>query len=144
MTRRRGIKRRSRDRRIIFYKWLAIRHFGVIVNYNTTSLKRGFGASAVERPMSKRFIQLTSGWIPIAVLLLLAAALVSGEPRTGLAKAVTVAPTAPAADVESVTLMLRSMVEMPSEVAVSLDAILLLSDGEIDAVRFRKEMGAGQ
>jgi hypothetical protein len=94
--------------------------------------------------MSKRFIQLTSGWIPIAVLLLLAAALVSGEPRTGLAKAVTVAPTAPAADVESVTLMLRSMVEMPSEVAVSLDAILLLSDGEIDAVRFRKEMGAGQ
>jgi hypothetical protein len=144
MTRARSIKRRSRDRRIIFCKWLAFRPFGVIVNYNTTSLKRGFGGYAVEKPMSKRFIQLTSGWIPVAMLLLLAAALVSGEPRTDLAKAVTAAPTAPATDVEAVTLMLRSIVEMQSEVTGNLDAILLLSDGELDALRLRNERGAGQ
>ena len=94
--------------------------------------------------MSKRFIQLTSGWIPVAVLLLLAAALVSGEPRTDMTQAVTAAPTAPAADSEAVTSMLRSIVEMQSEVAGNLDAILLLSDGEIDALRFRNEPGAGQ
>lgn len=97
-----------------------------------------------RKTMSKRFIQLTSGWIPVAVLLLLAAALVSGEPRTDLAKGVTAAPTAPAADVEAVTLMLRSIIEMQSEVAGNLDAVVLLSDGEIDAVRFRNEPGAGQ
>lgn len=78
------------------------------------------------------------------MLLLLAAALVSGEPRTGMTQTVTAAPTAPVADVEAVTSMLRSIVEMQSEVAGNLDAILLLSDGEIDAVRFRNETGAGQ
>ena len=31
--------------------------------------------------ISKRFIQLTSGWIPVSVLLLFAAALVSGQDR---------------------------------------------------------------
>lgn len=94
--------------------------------------------------MSKRFIQLTSGWIPVVVLLLLAAALVSGEPRTDMTQAVTAAPTAPASDLEAATLMLRSIVEMQSEVAGNLDAILLLSDGETDAVRFRSEPGAAQ
>ena len=78
------------------------------------------------------------------MLLLLAAALVSGEPRTDLAKAVTAAPTAPATDVEAVTLMLRSIVEMQSEVTGNLDAILLLSEGELDALRIRNERGAGQ
>ena len=78
------------------------------------------------------------------MLLLLAAALVSGEPRTDMTQAVTAAPTATAGDVEAVTLMLRSIVEKQSEVAGNLDAILLLSNGEIDAVRFRSEPGAGQ
>ena len=94
--------------------------------------------------MSKRFIQLTSGWIPVAVLLLLAAALVSGEPRTDLAQPVTAAPKVSAADVQAVTSMLRSIVEMQSEVAGNLEAILLLSDAEIDALRFRNEPGVGQ
>jgi len=40
--------------------------------------------------------------------------------------------------------MLRSIVEMQSEVTGNLDAILLLSDGELDALRLRNERGAGQ
>lgn len=34
--------------------------------------------------MSKQFIQMTSGWIPIAVMALLAAALIAGQARANL------------------------------------------------------------
>jgi len=105
--------------------------------------------------MSKRFIQLTSGWIPVAVLLLLAAALVSGasgEERVGAAPPEPAAPDVPFSlldaatgeHAETVTLVLRSLVEMPSEVSLNLDAKILLPDGELEAVRFRNLPGAGK
>ena len=37
------------------------------------------------RSMRNRFIKMTSGWIPVSVMLLFAAALVTGQTRTGLA-----------------------------------------------------------
>lgn len=48
--------------------------------------------------MSKQFIQMTSGWIPIAVLALLAAALIAGQARANLPQEHSPAPlsTAPA------------------------------------------------
>jgi hypothetical protein len=42
-----------------------------------------FGLSGKET-MRKRFIQLTSGWIPVSVLLLFATALVLGQDRSGM------------------------------------------------------------
>jgi hypothetical protein len=105
--------------------------------------------------MSKRFIQLTSGWIPVAVMLLLAAALVSGAPREDRVDGTPAVPATPelpinlldsatGAHAENVTLVLRSFVEMPSEVSLNRDAKILPPGGELEAVRFRNLPGAGK
>lgn len=57
---------------------LAISQYGVIVNYNTTSPSREAGGKRRAGDMKNRFIRLTSGWIPVSVLLMLATALVYG------------------------------------------------------------------
>ena len=54
--------------------------------------------------MRNRFIQLTSGWIPVSVLLLFAAALVAGQDRANLSPDASAAPVASELTV-SVTLL---------------------------------------
>ena len=91
--------------------------------------------------MSKRFIELTTGWIPIAVLMLFAAALVTEQAGASLPSGLLTVP-APAApetphskfegphgrEVEDIAIILKSIFELPSDVRLILDATILVPD----------------
>lgn len=82
--------------------------------------------------MSSKFIKATSGWIPVSVLLLLAAAFVTGNPRA-TAPAGTQVGEAPLTelhgqirstlrDVDSVRYLMDSLVDVPERVELIIDA----------------------
>lgn len=82
--------------------------------------------------MSSKFIRITSGWIPVSVLLLFAAALVTGGPQTGL-PGEPAGIDAPAAelheqirstlrDVDSVRILVDSVGQLPDRVELIIDA----------------------
>ena len=68
--------------------------------------------------MSKRFIALTSGWIPVFVLLMLTAALAAGQARNDRLAAVHPA-TSVAVEV---------LVTLPGDVESTLDAVRQIID----------------
>lgn len=87
--------------------------------------------------MSKKFIQLTSGWIPVSVLLLFAAALVMGQDRSGLPQESLplAAPTVAVAEpglldhndhvrLEAVRLFVDSALPMPETIKISIGATI--------------------
>jgi hypothetical protein len=92
--------------------------------------------------MSKKFIQLTSGWIPVSVLLLLAAALVTGQAQANLpveAKAVP-APVSSASvsiivtgkifeRIDALPIDLHSVWKLPAEIQLRIDAGIWSTDG---------------
>jgi len=94
--------------------------------------------------MSKRFIEITSGWIPVSVLLLFTAALVTGQAQANLpdeAKSSSM-PAAAASfnfvlnkdtlrNVEAVPLVIDSILALPSEFELSIEARIL--SGKDDA-----------
>jgi hypothetical protein len=80
--------------------------------------------------MSKRFIEMTSGWIPVFVLLMLAVALVNGQARAKHADSATAAKAA----------VVETLVSLPDDIEIVLDAALLLKDAKRGATR--KERGA--
>lgn len=84
--------------------------------------------------MQKQFIQLTSGWIPVSVLVLFTAALVAGQARANLPNEIKAAPV-PAvttsvriilnADVlqklEALPIVVDTLLALPSDLGVSVD-----------------------
>ena len=83
--------------------------------------------------MSRKFIRITSGWIPVSVLLLFAAALVTGgEPQSGLQNQPTVVDVPSAElheqirstlrDVDSVRVLVDSLGYLPDRVELIIDA----------------------
>ncbi|MGI9202814.1 MAG: hypothetical protein ACR2Q3_02320 [Woeseiaceae bacterium] len=90
--------------------------------------------------MSKQFIQMTSGWIPIAVMVLLAAALIAGQARANLPYEHRSAPVPAAVPVKIVlnTEMLKrldalpavvdSLLAMPINIELRIDTRILRGD----------------
>jgi len=91
--------------------------------------------------MSKQFIQMTSGWIPIAVMGLLAAALIAGQARANLPhehRAVPVpAATAPVNIVLSTQMLkkldalptvVENLLAMPIDIELRIDTRILRGD----------------
>lgn len=88
--------------------------------------------------MKKRFTQLTSGWIPISVLLLFTIALVAGQARANLPNEIKAAPV-PAAmtsinvvlnsdmlkKLEALPLVVDTLLALPSDVELSIDARII-------------------
>ena len=70
------------------------------------------------KKMSKRFIALTSGWIPVFFLLMLAAALATGQARNDRIAAVS--PVAPVA--------VEVLITLPEDVRTTLDAVREIID----------------
>ncbi len=90
-----------------------------------------------EKTMSNKFIQMTSGWIPVSVLLLFAAALVMGQDRSGLPAAdelpaePTVMITSPGllnandhVRLETIRLFVDSVLPMPETIRISIGATI--------------------
>ena len=90
-----------------------------------------------EKTMSNKFIQLTSGWIPVSVMLLFAAALVMGQDRTGLPQEnlLLASPTVPVATpglldpndhvrLESIRMFVDSVLPMPESIEISIGATI--------------------
>jgi hypothetical protein len=75
-------------------------------------------AGIAGETMSNRFIALTSGWIPIFVLLMLAVALVSGQKRDDRSAGKYPAPPA-AVDL---------LINLPEDVETSLEAVRQIID----------------
>jgi hypothetical protein len=80
--------------------------------------------------MSKRFIHLTSGWIPVSMLCLLAVALVEGQARANL-PATVIAPAQVAdatdrspAEPDLLRLWVDTHLSVPKEIRVTIDAAL--------------------
>lgn len=89
--------------------------------------------------MSKRFIELTTGWIPIAVMMLFAAALVTEQGSANFPGGLAALPATPETphsrfegphgrDVDEIAVMLESIVELPSDLRLILDATILVLD----------------
>ena len=82
--------------------------------------------------MRSKFIKITSGWIPVSVMLLFAASLVTGDPRSGLRgeSAVTDAPPADLHEeirstlknARSVRTLVDSLGHLPGQVELIIDA----------------------
>ncbi len=125
---------------------LAISQFGVIVNYNTTSLKpEGLAECCRQQDMKKQFIQITSGWIPVSVLALFAVALIEGQARANLPDEIRAVPLPTVttsvkvvlnADIvrklEVLPLVVDSLLALPSDLEVSFDTRIIspIGNGE--------------
>jgi hypothetical protein len=73
--------------------------------------------------MSKRFIAVTSGWIPVAVLLMLTVALATGQAREDRVARIHQAP--PAA--------VEVLIAMPEDIDSTLDAVRLIIEAGLPA-----------
>jgi hypothetical protein len=85
--------------------------------------------------MKKQFIRLTSGWIPVSVLILFAIALVAGQARANLPDEITAAPVLPVATtsvnsalsinslkkLDALPLAIDTFLALPSELSVRMD-----------------------
>jgi hypothetical protein len=91
--------------------------------------------------MKNQFIQLTSGWIPVSVLVLLAIALITGQARANLPNELIAAPvlvTSPTITVvltasmlkklETLPVMVDTLVALPGNLEVHIDARILTGD----------------
>ena len=96
--------------------------------------------------MSKKFIQMTSGWIPVSVLLLFAAALVTGQARANLPAEIKSAPAHFATisiehvvnsklidRLEVLPGTLESDITLPSEIELIIDTKIFSNDGNDSA-----------
>lgn len=91
--------------------------------------------------MSKQFIQMTSGWIPVTVMVLLAVALIAGQARANLPNEFPAAP-GPAAttsvnivlstqmlkELESLPAVVSTVLAMPKEIELHIDTRILRDD----------------
>lgn len=78
--------------------------------------------------MHKQFIQLTSGWIPVSVLVLFTAALVAGQARANLPNEIKAVPVP--AVTTSVSIVLNADVLQKLEVLpLAVDTLLALPSG---------------
>jgi len=90
--------------------------------------------------MKKQFIQLTSGWIPVSVLILFTIALVAGQARANLPNEIKAAPIPVVTTSVSVILnvdMLRklealpqvvdTLLALPSDLELTIDAGIISS-----------------
>ena len=90
-----------------------------------------------RREMSKKFIQLTSGWIPACVMLLFATALVMGQDRSALPQETVplAAPTTPVVvpglldtndhiRLESIRIFADSVLPVPQITEISIGATI--------------------
>ena len=75
--------------------------------------------------MSKRFIEITSGWIPVSVLLLCAAALIAEQARANLPNETKAAPV-PAASTSVSFILTRDALRQFESVPPIVDTILAL------------------
>jgi hypothetical protein len=94
--------------------------------------------------MSKKFIQMTSGWIPVSVLLLFAAALIAGQARANLPADLKAVPAPMSAasmhivvtgkllkeNLDDLPNVLESMLKLPIEVDLGNDAGRSSRNGE--------------
>ena len=74
--------------------------------------------------MKKQFIRLTSGWIPVSVLILFTVALVAGQARANLPNEIKAAPMLPTTTSITVVLtsdMLRKLESLPLVVDTLLE-----------------------
>jgi len=84
--------------------------------------------------MKKQFIRLTSGWIPVSVLVLFTAALVAGQARANLPNDIQAAPVTAAAhsvsiiissdllaQLEALPLVVDTLLTLPLDAEVSRD-----------------------
>ncbi len=82
--------------------------------------------------MRKQFIQLTSGWIPVSVLGLFAAALVAGQARANLPNEIRAVPAITTSvnvvlnddmlqRLEALPIALGTLIALPSDLGVSID-----------------------
>jgi hypothetical protein len=85
--------------------------------------------------MKKQFIQLTSGWIPVSVLLLFTVALVAGQARANLPNEIKAAPmpvvttsinivlsSGVSKKLEALPLVVDTLLALPSDIELGIDA----------------------
>ena len=103
--------------------------------------------------MDRKFIQITSGWIPVFVLVLLAAALVSGglpgtpvadtDPTDGPLASLHVEIRETLKDAESVRQLVDSLAYVPARIERVIDASMpsadAAPDGPISVLEFDNE-----
>lgn len=86
--------------------------------------------------MKKQFIRLTSGWIPVSVLVLFTIALIAGQARANLPGEIKATPVFPASvnlvlssdmlkRLESLPHMVDTVLALPSDLEVSVDATII-------------------
>lgn len=78
--------------------------------------------------MRKQFIQLTSGWIPVSVLLLFTIALVAGQARANLPNEIKAAPV-PAATTSINVVLSSDMLKKLEALPLVVDTLLTLPSG---------------
>ncbi len=97
--------------------------------------------------MSKQFIQMTSGWIPVTVMVLLAVALIAGQARANLPNELRAEPDAAATtsvnivlntqmlkELESLPAVVDTVLAMPKNIEVRIDARILRGNASRDNV----------
>jgi len=89
--------------------------------------------------MKKQFIRLTSGWIPVSVLVLFTIALIAGQARANLPGEIKATPVLPVLTtsvnvllssnmpekLESLPHMVDTVLALPSDLDVSVDATIV-------------------
>jgi len=93
--------------------------------------------------MSKKFIQLTSGWIPVSVLLMFVVALVTGQARANLPSEIKATPAPMVTTsinvvlhsqmfekLETLPLVIDTLLALPAEIELSIDATIRSTDDD--------------
>jgi len=97
--------------------------------------------------MSKQFIQITSGWIPVTVMALLTVALIAGQARANLPKDLIAAPV-PAAttsvnillstqmlkNLDALPAVVDTLLAMPKDIELRIDTRILRGDVSLENV----------
>lgn len=95
--------------------------------------------------MSKRFIQLTSGWIPVTLTLLLATVLIAGQPSAAVSPESRVQPTVSIPDendqarLASIRHFVDTEQPMPERVQVTFDVSVYPASEDMLATTDRLE-----
>lgn len=96
--------------------------------------------------MRKQFIRITSGWIPVSILALLAIALIAGQARANLPKDLVTAQI-PLATTSLGTALNAELLRKPESLPTSVNTLLIVPENinlRLDTKILRKEFSSDQ